>query len=66
MVIAASNLGKYKTVFEATSITFLIVHGTYVGIDFHAIGMFFLWLAMILAVLSGVDYFRKFLKTVIV
>ena len=66
MVIAASNLGKYKTVFEATAITFLIVHGTYVGIDFHAIGMFFLWLALILAVLSGIDYFRKFLKAVII
>ena len=66
MVIAASNLGKYKTVFEASSITFLIANGTYLGIDFHSVGMFFLWVALILAVISGIDYFRKFLKAVIV
>jgi len=66
MVIAASELGKYKTVFEAAAITFLIVNGRYIGIDFHAVGMVFLWVALVMAVASGVDYFRKFLKAVIV
>jgi CDP-diacylglycerol--glycerol-3-phosphate 3-phosphatidyltransferase len=65
MVIAASNLGKYKTVFEAASITCLIINGTYFGIDFHAVGMILLWGALILAIYSGIDYFRLFLKEII-
>jgi len=34
MVISASALGKYKTVFEVASVFFLILHGEYFSIDF--------------------------------
>ncbi len=66
IVIAASRLGKYKTVFEVTSIAFLILNSSYASFDFRRVGLVFLWIAMGLAVVSGVDYFRRFLKVIIV
>ncbi|MFB3886162.1 MAG: CDP-diacylglycerol--glycerol-3-phosphate 3-phosphatidyltransferase [Thermodesulfobacteriota bacterium] len=66
MVIAASTWGKYKTVFEVASISFLILNGSYLSIQLYDVGMGLLWIAMGLAVISGVDYFKNFLKTVIV
>jgi CDP-diacylglycerol--glycerol-3-phosphate 3-phosphatidyltransferase len=66
IVISASALGKYKTVFEAASVFFLILNGSYSFLSFRPIGMFFLWVALGIAVISGVDYFRKYLKSIIV
>jgi CDP-diacylglycerol--glycerol-3-phosphate 3-phosphatidyltransferase len=66
IIIAASTLGKYKTVFEVASITLLIFNGDYLKIDFYQVGMGLLWIALVVAVISGIDYFKKFLKTVIV
>ncbi len=66
IVISASPLGKYKTFFEVLSISFLILNGNYFSIQLYQVGMGFLWIAMGLAVISGVDYFKKFLKTVII
>jgi CDP-diacylglycerol--glycerol-3-phosphate 3-phosphatidyltransferase len=65
MVIAASHLGKYKTVFEVAAITFLILNGEYFSIHFHLVGMVLLWIALLLAVYSGFDYFKRFLKEII-
>lgn len=65
IVISSSMIGKYKTAFEMTSIFFLILGGSYLSIDFHLVGMGLLWVALILAILSGIDYFNKFLKTII-
>jgi CDP-diacylglycerol--glycerol-3-phosphate 3-phosphatidyltransferase len=66
MVIAASTLGKYKTVFEVSSIFCLIMKGGSPHINFYNIGMVLLWIAMGLAVLSGIDYFRRFLKEIVI
>jgi CDP-diacylglycerol--glycerol-3-phosphate 3-phosphatidyltransferase len=66
IVIAASSLGKYKTVFEVASIFSLILSGNYFSIEMRQVGMGLLWVAMGLAVISGVDYFKKFLDSVIV
>lgn len=66
IVISSSMMGKYKTAFEMTSIFCLILNGPFLLIDFRVIGMALLWMALILAVVSGFDYFRKFLKTIIV
>jgi CDP-diacylglycerol--glycerol-3-phosphate 3-phosphatidyltransferase len=65
IIISASDLGKYKTVFEMTSIFFLILNGRYFSVSFHSVGMFFLWVALVVAVISGADYFRKYLKSII-
>ncbi|OGP72809.1 MAG: CDP-diacylglycerol--glycerol-3-phosphate 3-phosphatidyltransferase [Deltaproteobacteria bacterium RBG_16_49_23] len=66
IVVSSSMMGKYKTAFEMTSIFFLILNGEYLSLDFHLIGMALLWVSLILAVLSGFDYFKKFLKNFIV
>ena len=66
IVISASNLGKYKTVSETIAIFFLILNGEYLSINFHPVGMVFLWIALLLAVYSGVDYFKSFLKEIII
>jgi CDP-diacylglycerol--glycerol-3-phosphate 3-phosphatidyltransferase len=66
IIISASTLGKYKTVFESASISFLILNGSYFTINFRPIGMVLLWIALVIAVISGVDYFRKYLKSIIV
>jgi CDP-diacylglycerol--glycerol-3-phosphate 3-phosphatidyltransferase len=66
IVISASALGKYKTVFEVASISFLIFDGNLFSIDFHQVGMVLLWIAMGIAVISGINYFKDFLKTIMV
>jgi len=66
IIISASALGKYKTVFEVASIFFLILNGNYFSLNFHPIGMVLLWVAFGIAVISGADYFWKYLKSIIV
>ena len=66
MVIAASTLGKYKTVFEVAAVTCLIVGREGPGIDLNDIGLGLFWIALILAVVSGADYFKRFLKSIII
>jgi len=66
IILSASTLGKYKTVFEVVSIFFLILNGSYFSINFRPVGLVFLWVALGVAVISGVDYFRKYLKSIIV
>jgi CDP-diacylglycerol--glycerol-3-phosphate 3-phosphatidyltransferase len=58
--VSASNLGKYKTGFQIAAIIPLLLHYPYLGIQFHLIGMFFLWCALLLTVWSGADYFLRF------
>lgn len=60
--VAASNLGKYKTGFQIAAIIPLLMHYPYFGINFHAIGMVFLWGALVMTVWSGIDYFMHFWK----
>jgi CDP-diacylglycerol--glycerol-3-phosphate 3-phosphatidyltransferase len=60
IVIQASQLGKFKTIFQATAVLGLALHYEYFNIDFHIIGMLFLWAALILTIWSGWAYFRQF------
>lgn len=60
--ISASTLGKYKTGFQISAIIPLLIHYEYFTIDFHAIGMFFLWCALVITVWSGIDYILRFKK----
>jgi CDP-diacylglycerol--glycerol-3-phosphate 3-phosphatidyltransferase len=62
VVIAASNLGKIKTVAQIVCLTPLIVHYPWFGIDFHTIGMVLLVAAFALTMWSGIDYFIGFFK----
>jgi len=58
--ISSSRLGKYKTGFQIAAIIPLLIHYQHFTIDFHAIGSIFLWVALAMTLLSGVDYFIKF------
>jgi len=57
VVMEAEQLGKYKTGFQIAAIIPLLFHYSYFNIDFHAVGVLFLWMAMFLTVWSGVKYF---------
>lgn len=68
VVLAAEELGKYKTILQMFALECLLVHftwalpGTDLAIDFHAAGMRFLWVALALSVWSGVDYYVRILR----
>jgi len=72
IVIAASDLGKYKTIFQMIAIVGLLLHYRYywffgVQFDFlypslHNAGIFVFYISLFLTVWSGGDYFVKFFK----
>ena len=71
LVIAASKLGKYKTVFQIAAVICLLMHyeyhlleAPYLLVNFHQVGMGLLWVALVITVWSGIDYFRKFFRQV--
>ncbi|MGD8877185.1 MAG: CDP-diacylglycerol--glycerol-3-phosphate 3-phosphatidyltransferase [Syntrophobacterales bacterium] len=59
-VISADHLGKQKMVFQTVAILGLLLHYEYYDVNFHWVGMFFLWLAVIITLWSGFNYFRNF------
>lgn len=72
IVIAASDLGKYKTIFQMVAIVGLLLHYRYYwffGIEFdflhasmHNAGIFIFYISLFLTVWSGADYFLKFYR----
>ncbi|MFB4162733.1 CDP-diacylglycerol--glycerol-3-phosphate 3-phosphatidyltransferase [Alteribacillus sp. JSM 102045] len=58
-VIAASSLGKWKTVFQMTALAVLLLDGLFYAILNIPLGMILMWIAVTLTVVSGVDYFVK-------
>lgn len=74
IVIQASDLGKFKTIFQIVAILGLILHYDYnwffgishtlLTVNMHNVGMFFLWIATALTVWSGVDYLARFIKVI--
>ncbi len=64
VTIAASPLGKGKTISQVVAIAFLILGYEILG-EFMFIGKLALWVVMIFALVSGIDYFLKFSRAVI-
>ncbi|MDO9529506.1 MAG: CDP-diacylglycerol--glycerol-3-phosphate 3-phosphatidyltransferase [Syntrophales bacterium] len=62
IVIAASKLGKRKTLSQIIAVSALIIHYPLFGINAHLVGMIILYVALILTIWSGVDYFVKFYR----
>jgi CDP-diacylglycerol--glycerol-3-phosphate 3-phosphatidyltransferase len=72
IVIPASNLGKFKTIFQIVAILGLLLHYDYhwffslahpwLFVNMHNVGMFYLWIAVVLTIWSGVDYLWKFVR----
>jgi len=63
VTIAASPLGKGKMISQVIAISLLIL-GYQLG-EFLFIGTIALWIVMIFALASGVDYFIKFSRAVL-
>jgi CDP-diacylglycerol--glycerol-3-phosphate 3-phosphatidyltransferase len=59
VVIAASPLGKFKMVSQVVAILLLILGHEHLR-QFFVLGKWALWVAVVAAVASGVDYYRKF------
>lgn len=74
IVIAASNLGKFKTIFQLVAIIGLLLHYDYrwcfsidhplLHANMHNVGMFYLWIAFVMTVWSGVDYLFRFVRVI--
>ncbi|TLM98360.1 CDP-diacylglycerol--glycerol-3-phosphate 3-phosphatidyltransferase, partial [bacterium] len=74
IVIPASNLGKFKTIFQIVAILALLLHydyhwffgieSPYLLVNMHNVGIFYLWIATIVTIWSGADYLIKFVKVI--
>lgn len=74
IVIAASDLGKFKTIFQIVAIIGLLLHFDYrwffsvdhplLIVNMHNVGMFYLWIAFVITVWSGVDYLWRFMRVI--
>lgn len=63
LIIAASPLGKRKTLCQIFAVSALMIHYPVFGFDTHVVGLVILYIALTLTVLSGIDYFLKFYRT---
>jgi len=74
IVIEASDLGKFKTIFQIVAIIALLLHYDYhwffssthpaLLANMHNVGMFYLWIAFFITVWSGADYLFRFVKII--
>jgi len=64
VIIRASGFGKYKMLAEVAAVTLLILDWPprLTSMSLPSLGHLCLWAAMVLSVVSGVDYFLKFWK----
>ncbi|HOD29825.1 MAG TPA: CDP-diacylglycerol--glycerol-3-phosphate 3-phosphatidyltransferase [Syntrophales bacterium] len=62
LVIDASRLGKQKTLCQIFAVSALMIHYPLFGINAHVVGMAVLYVALVLTVVSGGDYFIKFYR----
>lgn len=72
IIIDASDLGKYKTIYQMIAIPGLMLHYNYAwlfGLDWHLFqvnmhnfGIFFFYIAFALTLWSGFDYLQKFFR----
>ncbi len=69
IIIPAESLGKAKMVFQTISLTILLwnrstirVPGMDSMLNIRSLGMFLFWVSLILTIVSGVWYFRWYLK----
>jgi len=65
LVIDASPLGKRKTLYQIFAVSALMIHYPFIGFDAHLVGTVILYIALVLTVTSGIDYFLKFYRKVI-
>lgn len=74
IVIDASDLGKYKTIFQMIAIPGLLLHYDYYWlfglrydfshVNMHNFGIFYFYVAFAMTMWSGADYLTKFFKVI--
>ena len=62
LFIQASRLGKQKTLAQIIAVTALLIHYPIFGADAHRVGIIVLYVAFVLTVYSGTNYFIQFYK----
>lgn len=62
MVIAADRYGKLKTVVQIVALVPLLLHFPVYGVPMHELGIFILYIALLLTLLSGINYFYQFFR----
>jgi len=65
VIIQASLLGKRKTLCQIFAVSALMIHYPFLWADAHLVGMVILYIALFMTVISGIDYFSKFYRTII-
>ena len=61
-IIPADRYGKLKMFLQIIAISFLIIHYPIGGINWNFYGYILIWIALLLTVFSGVNYFYNYLK----
>jgi CDP-diacylglycerol--glycerol-3-phosphate 3-phosphatidyltransferase len=72
IVIETTKIAKFKTGFQIAAVIGLLIHYGYrIGtgpssfvLDFHVLGTWLLYIALVITLWSGADYFYKFIKLV--
>jgi CDP-diacylglycerol--glycerol-3-phosphate 3-phosphatidyltransferase len=62
ILIPAEMGGKIKTFAQFSSLLILLIDRSIIHIDLYALGITLLWIAMLLGIASGVQYFNLFWK----
>ncbi|MDR2727081.1 MAG: CDP-diacylglycerol--glycerol-3-phosphate 3-phosphatidyltransferase, partial [Deltaproteobacteria bacterium] len=60
VMLAADTYGKLKTIMQIVALVPVIVHHPFWGFDPQPLGNFLLYIALILTVFSGLNYFYTF------
>jgi phosphatidylglycerophosphate synthase len=62
-VVAAGDIGKWKTAIQMFAIPAVMVKESYFGIPWMALGVWALWFSLVLSVISGVQYMVAFFSS---
>jgi CDP-diacylglycerol--glycerol-3-phosphate 3-phosphatidyltransferase len=60
VILTPTSMSKMKTAFQIVAILGLLLHYEYFGINFQQVGTFFMWIAVVVTLWSGIVYFRRF------
>jgi phosphatidylglycerophosphate synthase len=64
IIIPAELGGKLKTTAQISAILCLILTGNFLIVDLYDVGIVLIWVALVLAVVSGVKYTLAFWRTI--
>ena len=62
VVIAADRYGKLKTVVQIVALVPLLLHFPVYGVPMRELGIFILYIALLLTIVSGINYFYRFFR----